>query len=324
MKATEAQLDADAFLEGALADADTGFSIGVSGAIAEFMRNDGEAEIRRHGMTHTILTRDGAMRVALTPQVVAVAAKLPSKRAAHWQQQVAFCLHASDAAMSARRVLTELGADADAIDASGRRQLCFDLGLGIAHVDACIRTGDTELIATLRRFEGKALLTEAKPARDAVIAASPPRVFRSRLGRIEVYSPIPERETPMGPHTHLIPALLGRPSPMAAFLPAGLVSCLDVYPASPLTTTSGKSRPFDRQRHASFQHVLEAWAPLEYLSEKRRLVEWVRRGRLPEECRLADGVLAEIGRRVALRQLEHEGAEIGVLSAWQRALSGVR
>ena len=223
-------MKATVFLEQALADPDSGFSIGVSGAIAEFMRNDGEAEIRRDGLMRTIVTRDGAMRVALTPQVVAVAA----------ERQVAFCLNASDAAMSARRVLTELGADADAIHASGRRQLCFDLGLGIAHVDACIRSDDAELIATLRRFEGKALLTEAKPASDAIIAASPARVFRSRLGRIEVYSPIPERETPMGPHTHLIPALLGRPSPMAAFLPAGMVSCLDVYPATPLTPSDLK------------------------------------------------------------------------------------
>ena len=219
-----------ALLEQALADPDSGFSIGVSGAIAEFMRTDGEAEIRRRGSTRTIVTRDGAMRVALTPRVIAVAA----------ERQLAFCLDASDAAMGARRVLTELGADEDAIDGSRRRQVCFDLGLGIAHVDACIRTDDTALIATLRRFEGKAFLTEAKPARDAVIAASPARVFRSRLGRIEVYSPIPERETPRGPHTHLIPALLGRPSPMAAFLPAGLVSCLDVYPADSLTPSDRK------------------------------------------------------------------------------------
>lgn len=278
-----------AYLEDALADPDCGFSIGVSGAIAEFMRNDGEAEVRRDGSRRTIVTRGGAMRVALTPDVVPVAAELPGRRAARWQQQVAFCLDAAQAVMGARRTLTELGPDADAIDASGRGQLCFDLGLGIDHLDACVRSDDAELIATLRRFEGKALLTGAKPARDAVIAASPARVFCSRLGRIEVYSPIPERETPMGPHTHLIPALLDRPSPLSAFLPAGLVSCLDVYP------------------RADFQQVLEAWAPPEYLAEKRRVAQWVRQGRSPSELDPAQGTLAEIARSVALRQAARDG-----------------
>lgn len=320
MKATEAQPDAGDFLDEALSDPDSGFSIGVTGAIAEFMRSDGEAEMRREGSVFTLTTRDGALRVALSPQVVPVAAELPGRRLEHWQQQVAFCLDAALAAMGGRRVLTELGPDADAVDASGREQLRFDLGLGIPHVDACIRTGDTHLIALLRRCEGRALLAEAKAARDAVIAASPPRVFCSRLGRIEVFSPIPERETPAGPHTHLLPALLGRPSPIAGFIPRGLASCLDVYPANPSRRMSGEARPFDRERHARFQRVLDAWGPPEYVAEKRRFARWVRQRRIPEACPAANGSLAALGRRVALRQLSHEHADPETLRAWRRAL----
>lgn len=260
MKATDLER-ADAFLDEELSDPESGFSIGVSGAIAEFMRSDGEAEIRKEGRVRTVTTRDGAMRVALKPEVVPVAAESPSKRPGHWLQQVAFCLAEAEAAMGGRRVLTELGLDADAIDASGRRQLCFDLGLDIPQVDACIRTDDSHLIALLRRFEGRALLSQAREACDVIVAESPQRVFCSRLGRIEVFAPIPipERETPSGPHTHLLPNLLGRPAPIAAFIPRGHLSCLDVYPANPLRTVSGSERPFDPARHARFQRALEAW-----------------------------------------------------------------
>lgn len=320
MKTTETPPDADAFLEEALSDPESGFSIGVSGAIAEFIRNDGEADRRREGSVVTVTTREGAMRVALNPRVVPVAAELPSRRPEYWQQQVAFCLDETRAAMGARRALTELGADADAIDPSRRQHLLFDLGLGLPHVDACIRTDDPRLIALLRRYEGRALLKQAKEASDAVVAASPERVFCSTFGRIEVYAPIPERETPEGPHTHLLPALLGRPSPIAGFVPPGLVSCLDAYPANPLRSLSGKARPFDRKRHARFQKVLEAWGPPEYVAEKRRVAEWVHQGRLPDECPAASGVLAGLGRRIVLRQLSHDGADQDTLNAWTKSL----
>ncbi len=320
MKATDVQLTPDAFVEETLSDPDSGYSIGVSGAIAEFMRSNGEAEIGRQARAHTVTTRDGAMRVALTSRVVPVAAEFPSKNLKHWQQQVAFCLHRTHAAMGGRQVLTELGPDEEAIVTSGRNQVRFDLGLDIPHVDACIRTDDTHLIALLRRYQGRALLSQAQEACEAVIAISPPRVFCSRLGRIEVLAPIPERKTPVGPHTHLLPALLGRASPIAEFTPRGLVSCLDVYPANPLRRMSGKARTFDRKRHARFQQALDAWGPPEYVAEKRRFANWVRQGKAPESCPPANGSLAELGRRVALRQLAQETADQGTLADWRTVL----
>lgn len=320
MQATDAPLDAGAFLQEALTDPDSGFSIGVSGAIAEFMRSNGEAEIRRAGDLQTVTTRGGAMRVALSPEVVPVAGELPGKRSGHWHQQVAFCLPEAGATMGARRVLTELGPDAEAIDAAGRSQLRFDLGLSLPHVDVCVRTDDLKLIALLRRYQGRALLDDAKEVCEALVATGPQRVFCSRLGRIEVLSPIPERETPAGPHTHLLPNLLGRPSPISEFLPPGLVSCLDVYPANPLTDSSGQARPFDKKRHARFQKALKAWGPPGYVAEKRRFSDWLRRGKAPDDCAPPAGPLAELGRRVALRQLSQEGADPAILAAWQEAL----
>ena len=50
-----------------------------------------------------------------------------------------------------------------------------------------------------------------------ILAANPHRVFISRLGRIEVYQPIPppSGKSPEGPHTHVLPKLLksGRTHP---------------------------------------------------------------------------------------------------------------
>jgi hypothetical protein len=322
MKATDLE-SAALFLDQELSDPDSGFSIGVPGAIAEFMRSDGDVDMRREGLVHTVTTRDGAMRVAITAQVVPVAAELPAQRPEYWQQQVAFCVHETQAAMGSRRVLTELGPDEGAIDESGRQQLRFDLGLDILHVDACIRTDDTHLIALLRRHEGRALLAEAGEVCEALIATSPPRVFCSRLGRIEVLAPIPDRETPAGPHTHLLPTLFGQPSPIARFLPPGLVSCLDVYPANPLTRMPGQARPFDRTRHERFQRALERWGPREYVAEKRRFSRWLRQGRSPADCPPATGSLAECGRQVAVRQLSQGGVDEGTLAAWQKMLSQV-
>ncbi len=47
------------------------------------------------------------------------------------------------------------------------------------------------------------------PAMAMILAANPHRVFLSRLGRIEVYQPIPppSGKSPQGPHTHVLPQL---------------------------------------------------------------------------------------------------------------------
>ena len=58
-----------------------------------------------------------------------------------------------------------------------------------------------------------------------ILAANPHRVFISRLGRIEVYQPIPppSGKSPEGPHTHVLPRLLksGRTHPATEPVPEG-------------------------------------------------------------------------------------------------------
>jgi hypothetical protein len=312
----------DAFLGAELADPDSGFSIGVSGAIAEFFREQDEPQARRKSAAWVVATARGAMRIVLREDVVPVAIESLSRNRRYWQQRVALCLPERVAVMAGRGVVTELGADTDSIRDAERHHRLFDLGLGIGHVDACVRTGDPQLIELLRDFCGCSLLNDARAVSEAIIAQSPHRVFVSRLGRIEVYAPIPRQATPTGPHTHFLPRLLGRAAPWARLIPESQVACVDVYPANPLRTGSGGERPFDAERHARFQGVLKDWGPAAYVAEKQRIEAWVRAGAVPENCDLAGGRLARAGRRVALRQLIHTQPVAEKLCDWRRVVEG--
>lgn len=69
----------------------------------------------------------------------------------------------------------------------------------------------------------------------AIKDASPHRVFRTHLARIEVFQSIPSRvrgeQTPPGPHTHVLPKLLARwrTDPSRVRLPDAYDPVLHVY-----------------------------------------------------------------------------------------------
>ncbi|HEY5394610.1 MAG TPA: hypothetical protein VIL16_04355 [Trebonia sp.] len=130
---------------------------------------------------------------------------------------MALCLPEAASATGRRAVITELGPDAEAVRARDRDALLFDLGLGAPHIDACVRTRDPEAIAFPRAVAGSALLDPATGAATALASLRPHRVFASRAGRVEVFTPIPPPDgtSSKGPRTHLLPALLasGRAQP---------------------------------------------------------------------------------------------------------------
>ena len=84
---------------------------------------------------------------------------------------------------------------------------------------------------------------------EVILAANPHRVFLSRLGRIEVYQPIPPAsgKSPDGPHTHVLPRLLksGRTHPATEPIPDGWFPCAHLYPPHPARDGMGEARPFD-------------------------------------------------------------------------------
>jgi hypothetical protein len=202
-----------------LNDIAAGWAIGGNGAVAEFSRDAGEpAELALSEHGGVVTTARGAIRIALPPGATA----RPYETSGEHEVPVKVVgITLTDDDGFGAGVLTELGPDRDAIRPEDRDAILFDLGVGIPHISFCARTRDATLIAALRAQAGKPVW----PAAGAIIAASPHRISRSGAGRIEVFQPIPtgpDAATPLGPHTHLLPNLLGKPGPRHA---------IEIYPA---------------------------------------------------------------------------------------------
>lgn len=304
-----------------LADAANGWSIGASGALAEFMRDRNEP---CEGDRLSVVTARGAIRVAPRARMGALAYEVPSAQAGLWHHGVLFTLPAAAAAMPARTALTELGPDRAAIRAADRAAVLFDLGLGSAAFAFCVRTGDPGLVAALRRAAGASFLAAGRALAGALVAASPHRVAISRLARIEVYQPIaPEGgATPSGPHTHLMPRLLrpGRAASSNIPLPPRRVPGLTLYPPHPAKDAAGVRKAFAPAEHAAFQRLLAQYGDPTSVAAKAALRAAVERGAPPRAWRAPPTRNARQACRIALRQLALAGVSAAALRDWADAL----
>ncbi|MGU3494283.1 DUF6925 family protein [Xanthobacteraceae bacterium A53D] len=218
-------------------DVTTGWSLGVFGAVAEFVRIPDEPVRILRGETHLeVATGRGALRLVARDGVSIVDYTTPSRLPERRLRGIALCLPQADARLNASAALRHLGPDAAAVRAEDLGGDLFDIGLGTPTLDALIRTTDAALVATLKAAEGENLF--ARPdLLGAILAAAPHRVFLSALGRIEVFQPIPppDGRSPDGPHTHLLPKLLAHKLGHAANLPIpeGFSVCFSLHPAGP-------------------------------------------------------------------------------------------
>src|SRR5690606_986685 len=106
-----------------------GWSIGITGAIGEFMYDaDEPVAFGGDGNVLTAVTRRGAICMRLPAETIAVAYEEIAECTGSWNQGVAFCVPARMARVPAVDVLTELGPDRDALTAEGRGRILFDLG----------------------------------------------------------------------------------------------------------------------------------------------------------------------------------------------------
>ncbi|MEW6255755.1 MAG: hypothetical protein AB1592_07345 [Pseudomonadota bacterium] len=221
-------------LKAAAHDPRNGWSLGVFGGIAEFMRGTDEpAHLSETEGALDLVTDRGGLRLRAHPAAILVDYRMPSRHEARRVRAIACCLPEREAARAGRAVITELGHDRDALRPRERDHLLFDLGIGLEAVEACVRTNAPDLIVALRAAQGRALF-EAADLFGPLIAHGPHRVFMSALGRIEVFQPIPppDGQSPEGPHTHVLPKLLAHRRTHAASIPIpdGLVPCLSLHP----------------------------------------------------------------------------------------------
>lgn len=298
-----------------LADPQAGWAIGTFGAIAEFHRHADEPVVLS---AHAAVTARGGIRLRLDGAVRAVAWECPSSGDS-WTHGVALCLPRDEGTMTARTVVTELGPDAGALREEERDAVLFDLGIGAPHCDICVRTSDPEILRLLRAAAGRPLLQTG--LFDELPAMSPARVFVSRLGRIEVRTPIPKPEgrTPDGPHTHVLPDLLRHRRTHSAnvLLPEWMVPCAEIFPASAIHDTHGRRRPFDAAKHETFQALLLALGDLACIKAKSETVGAVRAARPPLDAPSYSRA-QRLARRVALRQLAQTDGPSPVLAEWQK------
>ncbi|WP_291864385.1 hypothetical protein [Bradyrhizobium sp.] len=304
-------------LHRAITDPDTQWSLGTFGAIAEFSRDRGEPVALRHSDNAvSAVTARGGIALQHHPRNRALASESITKSG--WNQRIALCLSDTDGAMGRRTVLTELGADAEALRASDRDSILFDLGLGAPHADFCVRMDGRDVAAGLRQHAGRAVFEPGNPAMGLILAANPHRVFISRLGRIEVYQPIPPASgrSPEGPHTHVLPRLLrsGRTHPATEPIPDGWVPCAHLYPPHPARNGSGEPRPFDLPRHDSFQSMMMRFGSPESLAIKRRVRDAILAERPPSA--MAGDRHGRASIRIALRQLKAAGHDSPILQSW--------
>ena len=287
------------FLAAQMADHEANWSLGTFGAIAEFMRDADEPVALSNGdACVTAVTARGGIRIEP-------------------REPQAGC------AMNGRTVLTALGPDIQALREEDRQATLFDLGLGALQVDVCIRVADPKVTAELLSHAGRPLFEPGNPAMSVILASSPHRVFASRLGRIEVFQPIPppEGQSPEGPHTHVLPKLLQHRRTHSATepVPIGWIPCVHLYPPHPMKDGSGHARAFDLGRHEAFQEMLRRFGDPELVSLKQRVVAAVAAGGDPSTVPVIDNRFARANIRVVLRQLNAADEALPALAAWMAA-----
>ena len=307
------------FLADQLADCETHWSLGTFGALAEFTRNADEPVTMAHdaGALSAVTARGG---IRLTPRAGMRLFASESATRTSWSHRIALCLPENQCAMNWRNVLTELGPDRDALRESDRGAILFDLGLNALQVDACIRVTDPRVAADLRACAGRPVFEHGNPAMGVILAASPHRVFLSRLGRIEVFAPIPppNGKSPEGPHTHVLPKLLQAKRTHAATepTPVGYVPCAHLYPAHPLKDALGRELAYDAPRHESFQEILRRFGDPKAVALKRHVMAAVAQGGDPAQLRVPNDRHAHSTIRVALRQMLASNQAPSALPAW--------
>ncbi len=302
-----------------ISDPNTQWSLGTFGGIAEFSRDlDEPVELAAPGKIFSAVTARGGIAIELRDHLRPFASESITKQS--WSHRVALCLPENECAMNRRSVLTELTEDVDAMREQDRNGILFDLGLDARQADLCVRIADPEIISRLRPYLLRSLFEPNNPAMGIILATNPHRVFVSRIGRIEVYQPIPDArgKSPEGPHTHVLPKLLKarRTHPATEPIPDGWVPCAHLYPAHPAKNAMGEAQSFDAARHDAFQQLLEMFGHAEALATKKRVLAAVANEEHPESLHPAQDRLARTNIRIAIRQLSAATHPARTLSAW--------
>jgi len=128
--------------------------------------------------------------------------------------------------------------DKEAIRRENRDEKLYDFGLGPVAAGFGVRTARPDLVESLDRCIGLKWPELFASIGNNILHASPTRVVRNSIGRIEVFTPIPSAggRSPTGPHTHFLPdhLAIGGNLPSNLQIPDAYVPCFIHYPAPSL------------------------------------------------------------------------------------------
>jgi len=207
---------------------------GVSGALAEFCFDAGE-RVNLDIEAHRIVARTSraAICIDLNEHIRAVA--LGTGRSAAERSTVLLVLPREHVEGRPPEGFLRVGPDREALVREACDETLYDFGLGRSAGHFGIRTSSSALQACLDSAIGLPWRDALAATGSALVQASPTRVVRNPIGRIEVSTriPPPGGKTPPGPHTHFLPPLIDTANdiPPAVSLPSNLVPCLTYYPA---------------------------------------------------------------------------------------------
>ncbi len=309
-------------LKSALEDRDTSWSVGTFGALAEFFHDPvTPSEIRVSATRLVAATAQGAIAIDRSEDMRLLPYEGLSSVPTAWTQGVLVCLPKAKSTCHNRFGIAEVGTDENPLNGSPPGDVLFDLGLGINHLDAHIRTNDPALIAVLRSHLNSSLFDTDVALLAAIKAANPSRVFATKIARIEVYQEIPDDHevTPLGPHTHLSERLLKRRKTQAATLPVpdDWVPLLAFYPSHPVRDKAGGLRTFDRHAFDHFQSLLAAHGPNDLNQVKQTFRQAMANISEPADKPSPTTKFQRTALRIAIRQYVHEHGSSDLLSRWR-------
>jgi predicted Fe-S protein YdhL (DUF1289 family) len=203
---------------------------GVLGAVAEFCLGEDEAcDIEIEANLVRAVSPRGAISFELGENLRAL-----SFGSQAGQEIIVLALPRREAKVFPGQGLICLGPDRDAIRDRDQHEILYDFGLGRRAIGFGIRTACTDLMALLDHSKGLDWRQFLPSIGADIQNASPTRVVRNAVGRIEVFTaiPPPDGKSPEGPHTHFLPAYLieGGDLPSKVDMPKGYVACATYYP----------------------------------------------------------------------------------------------
>jgi hypothetical protein len=233
---------------------------------------------------------NSALRLENSRNLKLVAFETISSDPASWNHAVAICLPESEARMSGRKAISRLGPDANSIREQDRNSELFDLGIGYAFADICLRTRDKAAIQILQGFEGRSFTELPEALGDRPID----HVFVTKAGRIEMFG-----QTGLPP---LLSSLLkgGKTHAATSPIPEGFVPCGYFFP--PHTLNCDENNSFDPEIHSEFQRTLRDYGLPHLFKLKKEVLEALENGEKPNDFSFDRDRFSLACIRVTLRQ----------------------